>query len=186
MKFIYFNSLKIASLIFIVYSVVGCKKPESNYILNKYEYSAGEMLLVENLSINDKETRWEVVSPDNEVIQTSEEKNPSLILGILNPDGQYTLKLTSYSRKEKKSSIDEKPFLIKTVRAKLIVNNFGDGDYTDFSVFIDNQLIGTSKYNGQFKANLPVGSRIVRLVAEGNEFNETIVFEENQTEYINF
>jgi hypothetical protein len=64
------------------------------------------MLLVENLSINNKETKWEVISPENEIIQTSELKNPSIILGIMNPDGYYTLRLTSYSRKEKKSSVE--------------------------------------------------------------------------------
>lgn len=186
MKYSFFISLKILSLIFIVYSVAGCKKPESNYILNQYEYSAGDMLLVENLSINNKETKWEVVSPNNEVIQTSGLKHPSLILGIMYPDGQYTLKLTSYTREQKKRSIDAKPFMIKSLKTYLTINQSGNGDYTDYLVYVDNQLIGESNFNGSFQAKIPLGHRIVKLVAENDEYTESIVFEENDWEYINF
>jgi hypothetical protein len=186
MKGNYFERFKILSIALVLYSISGCKKPESNYILNKYEYSAGDMLLVENLSINSKETKWEVISPENEIIQTSELKNPSLILGIMNPDGYYTLKLTSYSRKEKRSSVQEKPFMIKSLRTYLTINTNGSGDYTDYLVYIDNQLIGKSNYNGLFQKQIPLGYRIVKLVAGNVEKIESIVFKENEWVYINF
>ena len=49
-----FGTLKILIIAIGLFSVTGCKKPESNFRLNKYEYAAGEMLLLENLSINAK------------------------------------------------------------------------------------------------------------------------------------
>lgn len=180
------RSLKVLSIFLIVFTVFGCKKPESNYILNQYEYSAGDMLLVENLSINTKETKWEVIASDDEVIQTSEVKNPSLVLGIMIPDGYYTLKLTSSSRKEKRSSVDEKPFLVKTLRATLTINPSGGGDHNDYLVFVDNQLIGESGYSGSFQAKIPLGNRIVKLVAADEEFVESIIFEEGSWENIYF
>lgn len=186
MKSKYLWSFKILSIAIILYSVSGCKKPDSNYVLNQFEYSAGDMLLVENLSINNKETKWEVISPENEIIQTSELKNPSIILGMMNPDGYYTLRLTSYSRKEKRSSVEEKPFMIKSLRAYLTINQNGNGDHTDFLVYVDNQLIGESNFNGSFQAKIPLGYRIVKLVAGNEEKIESIVFEENGWEYINF
>jgi len=182
----FFVSFKIFNLALILYAVSSCKKPESNFILNKFEYSAGDMLMVENLSINNKEIKWEVISAENEVIQTSELKNPSLILGIMNPDGYYTLKLTSYSRHNKKSSFDEKPFLIKSLRVHLTINQSGNGDHNDYLVYIDNQLIGKSNYNGSFQAKIPLGYRIVKLVAEDEEKIVSIVFKENEWEYISF
>lgn len=181
-----FGTLKILIIAIGLFSVTGCKKPESNFRLNKYEYAAGEMLLLENLSINAKETTWEIISPENEIIETSNQKNPSLILGIMIPDGFYTLKLTSFAKNEKRSSVDEKPFAIKTVRTYLTINQSGNGDHTNYTVYIDNQLIGESNFDGSFQAQIPLGYRIVRLVDGNEEKTESIVFKENTWEYLNF
>lgn len=180
------NYLRIVSIAIILYSFPGCKKPDSSYLLSKFEYSAGDMLLVENLSINSEETKWEVISPENKIIQTSELKNPSIILGIMYPDGYYTLKLTSYSRKEKRTSVEEKPFMIKSLRENLTVNQGGNGEHEDYLVYVDNQFIGESNFNGSFQAKIPLGYRIVKLVAGNEEKIESIVFKENEWEYINF
>lgn len=182
----YLKVLTTLGLAIVVSSSTGCKKPDSNFILHKFDYSAGDMLLVENLSKNDKQTNWEIVSPDEEILQTSDDVNPSFILGIMDPDGYYTLRLTSYSRKEKHRSVEEKPFMIKSLRTYLTVNQNGNGDHDDYSVYIDNQLIGKSNYNGTFQAKIPLGIRIVKLVAETDVKTETIVFNENDSEYISF
>lgn len=182
----FFEKVRVISFIFIFVSVTSCKKSESNYILHKYEYSAGEMLEVENLSINNKEIKWEVISPQNEIIQTSSLKNPSLVLGIMNDDGNYILRLTSYSGSQKKGSVDEKPFLIKTMRTYLTVNQNGNGDHTDYRVYVDNQYVGKSSFNGSFQVKIPLGVRIVKLVAANDEKIQTMLFKENNWEYIYF
>lgn len=186
MKNSFYAGLKKLSVLLMILFVFGCKKAESNYIMNQYEYSAGDMLLVENYSINSDGTKWEVISPENEVIQTSEVTNPNLVIGIMDPDGLYNLKLTSSSQKGKSSSVDEKPFLVKTVRAYLTINKSGNGDHKDYLVYIDNQLIGESIFNGAFQAKIPLGNRIVKLVAENDEKTQTIVFEEGDWEYMTF
>ncbi|MDX1447032.1 hypothetical protein, partial [Lishizhenia sp.] len=111
---------------------------------------------------------------------------PSIVLGMMNPDGYYQLRLRSYARKKGKSSTEVKPFMIKTLRTNLSINPSGNGDHTDFSVYVDNQLIGESNYNGSFYAKIPLGHRIVKLVAEHEEKTSSILFKENDTEYIYF
>ncbi len=88
----------------------------------------------------------------------------------------YNLKLTT--TKGKKSSIDEKPFLLKTDRQYLNVNcNGPTGDQDYFSVYVDGQYIGKStKYGSQnygfFQVKIPEGKRIIKLVSSTEVYEQ--------------
>ena len=74
----------------------GCFKPDSDFNLKKYEYSQGDALVYENLSQYNKNSKWEIVNMNGEVVQVFKGTNPNLVTGINLPDGVYTLKLMSY------------------------------------------------------------------------------------------
>jgi len=94
-----FGTLKILIIAIGLFSVTGCKKPESNFRLNKYEYAAGEMLLLENLSINAKETTWEIISPENEIIETSKQGLIPVLIrtGVFYGTGIENINITQHS-----------------------------------------------------------------------------------------
>ena len=157
-------------IIFIFILVSSCqKKFKANYTLNKYEYAAGDMIEYSNLTLKAKEYKWEIIDSEGNVDTTFLGTNPVIVSRILSSNGVYNLKLTA--TKGKKSSIDEKPFLLKTDKQYLNVNcNGPTGDQDYFSVYVDGQYIGKStKYSSQnygfFQVKIPEGKRIIKLVS---------------------
>lgn len=165
----------------------GCRKPESEFRLDQYEYAAGDAIAFENLSVRNKTSKWTIFNSKGDTTQNFEGKNPVIVIGVTVPDGAYKLRLTNYTRKEKKSSHIEQPFLVKTVRATMIINNSGGANVQKtYTVYVDNQSIGKSNASGQFVAELPVGMRLIKLVSPGNIHEKTYLLTQNNTLYINF
>jgi archaellum component FlaF (FlaF/FlaG flagellin family) len=159
--------------------MIGCSKmPDAEFSLNQYEYSAGDAINYNNLSIDHKSSTWEILNSDNEVTQTFEGNHPNIVTSILSPDGAYTLKLSAYSKKQKKVNVTEKTFLVKSTKYNLTINanGAGPGVQKDFTVYVDNQLIGKSKFNGVFQVKIPEGQRIVKLLAPDETYEKVHEF----------
>lgn len=159
------------SILFLIcFSLIAtaCKrnKPLPEFMLKQYEYGAGDALMYENLSENYTSCSWEMIGPDGSVEKTIEGNHPNLVTGILFPNGPYTLRLNALNKKDEASSI-EKEFFIKSDRQNLAINmqSGAQGDQTAYTVFVDNQEIGTAGFAGTFSAPIPVGWRHVKLVA---------------------
>ncbi|MEO9258122.1 MAG: hypothetical protein ABI207_07055 [Crocinitomicaceae bacterium] len=161
----YLHSFTLIMLIFTLI-LAGCKKePIAEFSLQKYEYVAGDQIVLQNLSSNLKTCKWEIINSNGDIIYTTEERNPSIILNILAENGNYIIRLTTYSKKEKKQAVSEKEFLIKSVKYYLTINSNGFGKQKDYKVYVDNQLVGTSFFNGVFQTKIPRGVRLVKLVS---------------------
>jgi hypothetical protein len=183
-------NLKFLSFIIVVLTLnCGCrKKPESNFTLKKYEYSAGDVLEFENLSINYAYCKWEILNSSGTITQSSEEKYPNIVLNILSENGAYTTRLTTFNKRKKKESISEKSFLIKSIKSYLNINNNGaePGNQKDFDIYVDNQLIGKSTYYefigyGTFQTKIPQGLRLVKLVSETTTHEDLYDFNNSVT-----
>lgn len=169
-------------LLALPFFIFGCWKPDSEFNLKKHEYAQGEALIYENLSQNDKNSKWEILNENGAVVQSFEGANPNIVTGITLPDGVYTIKLTSYRKKEKRGSIIDKQFLLKSFKHSLRINNNNSSSKKekDFAIYVDNQLIGQSNTSGAFAADIPEGLRIVKLVSpsqtkvESYNMNKTI------------
>lgn len=153
-------------LLVLSFFLFGCFKPESEFNLKKYEYAQGEALVYENLSQNNKNSQWEILDNNGDVMQYFDGANPNLVTGITLPDGVYTIKLTSYRKKEKRGSVIEKEFLLKSCKHSLRINNYPNSSMEkEYAIYVDNQLIGQSNYAGVFSAEIPEGLRLVKLVS---------------------
>ncbi|MFK7785218.1 MAG: hypothetical protein AB8B56_08880 [Crocinitomicaceae bacterium] len=164
------------TLFLILFLTVGCKKqPTSEFKLIKYEYSQGEAIEYENYSIDDESSKWEIINLDGNVSQEFEGAHPTMITNILYPDGIYTIRLTTYSKKEKKQSTVEKQILLKSVKKYLTINSNGAGPGTEleYSIYVDNQLIGNSYFNGTFQESIPVGLHLIKLES-ANKLHEAV------------
>ena len=144
------------------------KQPTAEFSLKQYEYQAGDAIVFDNISIDYKSCKWEIINDNRVTVSTIEGNHPNIVTDIMAEDGVYTLRLTAYSKKEKKSAVTERTFLIKSVRNYLTINQSGGGNHDDYTVYVDGQLIGESFSNGAFQAKIPVGLRIVKLVAAYN------------------
>jgi hypothetical protein len=165
----------ILTLLIIPILIIGCRKtPDAQFSLNQYEYSAGEAIVYDNLSVNYESCQWEIINNNNDTTQTFIEINPNIVTSILSEDGVYRLKLTAFSKKQKKETVSEKTFLMKSTKYKLTINGNGAGPgvQKDFDIYVDNQFVGKSMFNGQFQIRIPEGLRIVKLVAPNDTFEE--------------
>jgi len=172
MKSVNLKFLSIATVILLL--SLGCRKtPDSNFTLKKYEYSAGDILEFENLSVKYAHCTWEILNSDGNITQSFDEKNPSIVLDILAENGAYILRLTTFNKRKKKESVSEKSFLVKSIKSYLNINNNGaePGTQKNFLVYVDNQFIGNAIYYssmsfGQFQTKIPQGQRLVKLVSD--------------------
>lgn len=169
--------------ILILLVTVGCKKPQASFVLKKYDYAAGDMLEIENTSLSGKGYYWEVLSVDGTVVDSSESKNPALVLGLMIPDGVYTVKLAARSQNGKRGTIDEKSFMVKTIRGNLSVSGNGQ-DYKKYDVFVDDQLVGKADYSGNFYAKIPIGLRYIKVVGESKVKVQTAEIKSDYTTYV--
>ncbi len=184
-----FNLKFLSFIILVLILNYGCKKaPESNFALKKYEYSAGDVLELENLSINYAKCKWEIINSSGTITQSYEEKYPNIVLNILSENGAYTIRLTTFNKRKKKESISEKSFLIKSIKSDLNINNNGaePGNQKNFDVYVDNQLIGKSTYYefigfGIFQTKIPQGLRLVKLVSETTTHEDLYDFNNSVT-----
>jgi hypothetical protein len=156
-----------AATIVLVIALSSCqKKPHSEFALNQYEYAAGDAVDYDNFSMNDEISEWKIVNSQSEIVDTFSGKYANIVIGILNPDGVYTLRLNSFKKNMKKLSVTEKDFLVKCDRSYLNVNVSSSGNYDDYDVYVDNQYVGSPAYsNGIFQVKIPIGHRLVKLVA---------------------
>lgn len=147
--------------------LVSCKKkPKADFLLKRYEYVAGDAIEYENYSEDYHTCKWEIMNSDSTILQEFEGVHPNLITGILSANGSYILRLKALSKKDKKMTISDRIFLIKTPEKNyLTINGSGQGDHDDYDVYVDNQFIGSSEYNGVFQRQIPEGYRIVKLVS---------------------
>ena len=183
-------NLKFLSIIIVLLILnYGCRKaPESNFSLKKYEYSAGDAIEYDNLSINSANCKWEIINSSGTITKSYEEKNPNIVLNILSENGAYTIRLTNFNKRMKKESISEKSFLIKSIKFYLNINNNGaqPGNQKNFYVYVDNQFIGKSTYYtfvgyGTFQKKIPQGLRLVKLVSESTTLENLYNFNNSVT-----
>ncbi|PWH86610.1 hypothetical protein [Brumimicrobium oceani] len=143
-----------------------CLKPKSEFNLKKYEYAQGEALIYENLSKNNKNSKWTILNNAGDELQYFEGANPNIVTGITLPDGVYTVRLNSHRNKNRASSTVEKDFLLKSYKHSLRINNYPNSTMEkEYAIYVDNQLIGQSNYAGSFSAKIPEGLRLVKLVS---------------------
>lgn len=155
------------------------KKPTAEFSLSKYEYQAGDAIEFNNISKNFHSSIWEIINDNGVTIDSIEGNYPNIITPILAKDNVYTLRLTAFSKREKKSSTTEKTFLIKSQRNYLNINTSGGGNHDDYKVYVDNQFIGEAGYSGAFQAKIPIGLRIVKLVAPSDSITTMRDFNSN-------
>jgi len=161
-----------------IFSLISCKKqPTSDFMLKQYEYSAGDMIEYENFSTDFDSCCWQIVDEEDNILRTFGGAHPNIVTSIISPDGYFKLRLTTFSKKEKKKSVIEKGFLMKTYSKNILtVNSNGIGDHEDYDVFVDNQYVGQPYYNGSFQVAIPIGIHIVKLVAGYETKVETFNF----------
>jgi hypothetical protein len=176
----------IVGFFIVIFIVTACKKndPIASFRLNKYEYSAGDMISYENFSENFESLKWEILTEKGNVDTTFEGSNPNIILNILSSDGQYTIKLTAKGKKT--VSRDEKTILVKSVKSYLNVNIQFTGDHEEYKVYVDKQFVGEAWFNGEFQVEIPIGNRLVEIISDTETYSETHEFEESSSVNITF
>jgi len=171
---------------FVLLFLFACKKPEASFDLMKYEYSAGDLLEIDNESLRGKVFQWDIVSESGVLVQSAKEKNPLIYLDLMLANGMYSLRLVARSKNGNRATIDEKSFKVKTNRGSLqvISQNAADNEY---EVYVDNQLIGKSQsYPGTFLASIPVGLRTIKVVNSNKVVTESATFTTNGLVTVNF
>ena len=153
-------------------------KPQSDFKLDRVEYNAAEQLEVTNLSDHAHGQKWEIIAPDGAISSVSDQKSPSLFIPIMNPDGMYLLRLTSYGSVRGQKSQQSKPFFVKTKRGYLLIQ--GEDENKDYKAYADNQFIGKGGYSGVLQVKIPVGARNITLKTASATITKTVVIGENQ------
>jgi hypothetical protein len=143
-------------------------------MLNQYEYGAGDAIEYENLATNYDSCYWQILNSDFDVLESYEGSHPTIVTGILLSNSSYILRQCLVNKKDE-ITYTEKSFLIKSDRQKLVINmqSGAQGEQDDYVVYVDNQYIGDSGYQGIFNKKIPLGWRIVKLVA-ANETYEAL------------
>ena len=172
---------KILLFSLLTFFLVSCnKKVQSDFVLNQYEYAAGEMLDISNPKPRKKQF-WQIVNESGLIIDTSSQQNPQFVLDLMLEDGIYTINLYDNEKEYKKELSRSKEFLVKTLRGELWLYSFGG---TKYKLYVDGQFIDEA--SGQSEYDLPVGVRYVEIHKLNEIIQETVVITEGSTETISF
>ena len=161
--------IKFGHLFLFIILISGCRKqPTSEFTTDKSEYSAGETVTFSNYSKDAKKCEWTVTSPNGSIVNIEGER-PIYKIPTLGQDGNYTITLNTFSKKNKKTSSSYKSVLVKTLRGhiRIVDNNFNYDPVINYSVQIDNETDG-KYYNGTNDISLPIGLRYL-YITDGNK-----------------
>jgi hypothetical protein len=151
-------SFKIMLYLLVLLVLSSCKKqPTSDFTTDKIDYSAGEFVSLTSYSKDAKKYVWTVLNSSNTSI-SFEGEHPSYKVPTLGKDGNYTITLDTYSKKDKKKASSSREILVKTSRGFLTIRT--QNNYGDFSVEIDNETAGKSN-SGYYNIAVPIGLRYV-------------------------
>lgn len=159
------------------------KQPAADFTLDKSEYTAGDVVICTNKSLDAKSYKW--TFPDG---QTSASQNVEYTLSNSTPAGVYSVKLEAISKKGNKKSEASKSFTVKAALGEIVfwqAPSCGCGitsvtiNGVTKQITLDFNSTPTCGDNGTATFTLPVGSYSFSATDGSKTWNGNITVTKN-------